>query len=692
LHAQQDEQESKNGKSLPVSGTIRVLLVYAEIDYDVNQSINPDVSPNGSEGWPKGQLPVWKDDMFDPYPSNTPTGSLTKYFYEMSFGGYLVIGDYVDEVITIKQSETKDIKPWGSMNRIVLQKLSAKGELKTRMGFGIDDFDLWTMHKQGHPKETPSIDDPRKIDHLMVIYRNIISVPPGNGRASPGSAGLLCGYHSDSYSVFGANNNKPFNISKHEYAHLMIGDNNFHVGGGQSGGVNYFISTQGGWSILGAANSSLLTCNAWDRDRFNWVGPGKMMNISCVNAAGTEISTDLDAEKKYHQGRYIIRDFVTSGDAIKIKIPFLGEKEFPQWLWIENHQTVKNNGSDFDQFQYQDAECVEDAVPGLYCYMQVDKNTKKGRRTYSGYGDYLRPMPADGMFDINIIDEKLANDCVNQVEYEIFERKTNMANPFSGNHLLEFPVMDLDDDDKITAREQKAMVIERVNGKIKKRLPYLGHADMAFHLNGKKRIGIETNPSTASMNTLVSSSSALTLRYNEQRGTLLNNRKIMLNGISVSIVEERPDGSIVVDIDFEDYNISQDVRWCADSIALPADKKLEVLPGKTLLIDRSYTATRLWGPKDYNGKKAFSSPTTFILEKGATLVLNEDAKLILANGSKLEMREGSKLILNKNARLLSNSECKLTLKQGAKIVLQKKAKAIINSQDDLVLPDESAID
>ena len=50
-----------------------------------------------------------------------------------------------------------------------------------------------------------------------------------------------------------------------------------------------------------------------------------------------------------------------------------------------------------------------------------------------------------------------------------------------------------------------------------------------------------------------------------------NNRKVFLNGISGEIlnIETTVPGAIYVKIKFYDYNIRNNVRWCADTIVLP---------------------------------------------------------------------------------------------------------------------------
>ena len=60
----------KNGWILPASDTLRILMILAEVNYDVG------TDPNGPPGdWPPGQLPPWINNLLD---VNSPSiGRLT---------------------------------------------------------------------------------------------------------------------------------------------------------------------------------------------------------------------------------------------------------------------------------------------------------------------------------------------------------------------------------------------------------------------------------------------------------------------------------------------------------------------------------------------------------------------------------------------------------------------------------------
>ncbi len=100
--------ESKNGFHLPVTGTIRVLVIFAQIEYDTG--IDPN--PNNQDEWNVGVLPTWADNLFDPnIPSGQAQGLITRYFQEASFGSFNVLGDYLlkspssSEIFTVLNSD-----------------------------------------------------------------------------------------------------------------------------------------------------------------------------------------------------------------------------------------------------------------------------------------------------------------------------------------------------------------------------------------------------------------------------------------------------------------------------------------------------------------------------------------------------------------------------------------------------------
>lgn len=148
------------------------------------------------------------------------------------------------------------------------------------------------------------------------------SIGEGGGFMNAYSLGSLLGYGNDTFTQFNSGTRNPFSILRHEFNHGLFGPNQFHTGGSHSYGGGKYIPDQGGWSMMGGAGSSFQTCNAWDRDRLDWKGSGKTLNISAVDATNSELDADLDATNPNNAGIYILRDFITTGDALRIKLLF----------------------------------------------------------------------------------------------------------------------------------------------------------------------------------------------------------------------------------------------------------------------------------------------------------------------------------------------------------------------------------
>lgn len=637
---------SANGWYLSPQGTIRILVIFAELDYDVHPEKDPQ--PNGADHWPKGQLPNWKDDLFDPFPLARPKAQVTRYYHDVSLGHFTVLGDYVDRLVTIRESEQDRMGDWSAM---AWEGANKFGTLRTAHGLALADFDLWT---DGGKPGLPKIDRPDaqpSYDHVMVILRNSHILTDGQGSTDAGSAGLLYGHPSDTQSRFGAKNGLPFGILKHEFNHLLLGGNNFHSGGGNAPiFTGYFIPVQGGWSLMGAANSSLTTCSGWDRDRLAWRPGENRFRISARGPDGNEVNGDIDPLAG-DTGTFVLRDFVPTGDAVRIRMPFLEADEYPQWLWLENHQTTARNGSPTDQFQYQYMDCVKPAVPGIYMQMQVDKERKEGGDIYGGHADYLRPVLATGNHDWRLRGDTITYKCLWPGPTAPYLIKQAWANPLSGMQEQEFPLFDRDGDGKLTRKEALVPRVGIWNGRTVDDGGFMGSTRQVFTPQGNRRIAMGTNPSSANMLTL-----AANMNKEVNKGKKPDNRTVYLNGISIELLEQRADGAIVLRVRSGDTRLTADVRWCADSIVLPPlhgyeGTALTLAAGTSLLIDRSATPTRMAAQGGGPGKWWFSPPTKFTVAPEARMVLERGARLQLANNSVLHIMPGAELMVHPKAKL-----------------------------------------
>jgi hypothetical protein len=653
-------QRSEHGWYLSPSGTIRVLVLFAEIEYDVDRSKDPQ--PDGAEHWPKGRLPKWSDELFDPQAYPVPQAVVSRYYHDISLGHLTVLGDYMDEMLTLKESEHSGLANGHGINRLVIKEANERGGLRTRNGLSVADFDLWKRGgRPGMPKVSGA-DEPHSYDHVMVILRNS-TLTHGQGSVEPGSSGKLFGYESDSQSRFGGMNALPFEILKHEFNHLFLGGNNFHSGGGNAPHFQgYFIALQGGWSMMGGASSSLLTCTGWDRDRLGWQARDACSRINARDLKGGCVRGDLDPVRG-DTGTFVLRDFITSGDALRIRMPYLDSTEYPQFLWLENHQGWRLNGSPTDRFHYElEMACVQGMVPGILAVMQVDRETKVGANIYSGHSDYLRALPASGFHDMFPRGDTVTFQCLWPGPIEPLVVKDRWQNPLTGASELEIPLFDRGRGD-VLLRAKDGIIprVEERNGRYLDEAMFFGHARQVFTPTGNNELGKSTNPSLTNMMTFTSTSGRASFD-----GKAPDNRVVHLSDIRVKVQEQRADGSIVVHVGVNDVLIDRDVRWCADSIVLHAPQDTTafaayVQKGRTVRIDRATTPTRINHPDTVKGKRYFNSPTSFVVARGARLRLESKAELAVLGESTLHLMPGSMIDLHPKARLTIDRSSRIVL-------------------------------
>lgn len=642
------QQNSEYGWKLAPYDTLRILAVFAEIDYSGTDVDGPH--PKGTDQWRPTELPAYADSLFDVFSQSQPRGVITRYYREISMGHLTVLGDYFPRTVTVPYSVVR-----GKGLRGILDYVTREVEGADRLSSSDlrpEDFDFWLDNRGAGRQMTKSHGNFDGIDHLSIFLRNHLKLGNGSGRASGAGIGRIGGKTSNTYSVFGAGQSLPFGVFKHEVNHLFLGGNNFHAGGGNEARfLSYTFCVQGGWAMMGAANSSLQTCSAWDRYRLGWTGPGKKHLISALDPSGAEVYADLTAEGG--GGTYVLRDFLTTGDAIRIALPFVPETEFPQWLWLENHTTTRGNGSPFDDFQYGDEDCIDNARPALYIQRQIDAEQKEGPHVFgSVHADYLKPLTANGAFDFRW--EELNPDlprCVNSTVYRPYILDPGRANPLTGNHQLEFPLVYNDSTQSITATNGRVPGLWKRDGEYV-RLPFLGHPSYGFSERTQTRIGMGTNPSTAS---------ALTMLNNRRprRDFRRNSKAVYLSGLSIELLDRRPDGSLVVDIRFDDHLIESTTRWAAPEIVLNDHRpqRPDLVVNGTLVLDRGETLTRFSNPDTVDGRVYFTDPTTLRVVSGAeisvygVMELRKDSELRLDEGARLTVAKGAEIRVSDSSTL-----------------------------------------
>jgi M6 family metalloprotease-like protein len=637
LSAQPDnEQRSENGWYMAPYGRLHILVVYAEMKFDSGyQRLDPVKNPEGTLGWKAGKLPNWKQWCVSKAPEED--GWMTKYFRQASFGKFQVTGDVLDSIITIPISSVRDARgkivetesfASNHYRQAVVKKLNDIQNPRFLFGSKLSDFDRWTYGGTGlRSTEKPNT----KIDLVMIIWRNIHVVGLGemSGYVNPGDFGNLWGMHTDMYSMFKTESMLPMVIMRHEFSHMLYGGNNFHTANGGVG-TRTFLSTVGGWSNMSASDACSPTWNAWDRERLNWGNPDNQYVLStrCADTGEEQNGDMVYGQDQCFAGEYILRDFVTTGDAIKIKLPHLPDKVRNQYLWLENHQRV-------------DGMVDHDKVlpKGLYAYIQVGKDDRVGKYVFAGPCNYLWPLVAQGSYDFDY----------NPATKGLY-LKQSRANPFTGYTYFARHFVDADGDGKLRITQDvtpksEYLLPEKlfVEGR---EMPEEFCSFMKYVQFGTKetpflpelhpKIGIAHNPSGTPI-----------YSHSGQKPAADDNRRIYLNGLSVEVLEQRPDGSIKIRIRWDDFDVPTNVRWCGDIVL---KEKVILKNGGTISLEQGYSPQVTEAVQKIDGVNVFAEPTIMEVDSGALLKLERFSNLWIKAGSTLLIRKGARVeMANKSA-------------------------------------------
>lgn len=638
-------QDSRQGYWIPLQDTLRIYLIFAEL-------VNDPDDPGNIRGWTAGSLPPDPGYLFDHrlVPGELPRGMVTKYFYQASFGRFIVLADYHPEIVSLDFDRVRG----RGLDQVLGLVAAEPGEdLISFHGYSVNegDFDHITTSRFGQEKQ---IEPDGLVDMVMVIWRV-------NSKMTRDLSAGFCSTSlrmfpfkemrgMNSYSSFVMKNYTHYPIIRHEFSHLLLGGNNFHTGGAGAG-TKTFMSSAGGYAMLSSYDRSSPVYCAFDRRRLGWKPKDNVFQISARDAdSREETKGDLEYGRDFGKGsgELILRDFVETGDAVRIRLPYLktfSEEIQDQWLWLENHQKKEGN-IDHDG----------NTRRGLYAYIQVGKETLSGQGTFGGNCNYTWPLSAFGNYDLQIDEEKMEASAIDR-----------LSNPFTGVNNLVRGAYDLKEKDGIIYRDELFTAKNlKVNGRTLDSsdfnvltYPLFGTSLDAFRPGD--RIAVDRNPAPVPVLTYRTSSGR---RARPGPPVSYDNRRIHLNGISVDFLEQLPDGSIRLRIRWDANRLQRDVRWCGD---IYLHEELVLGTRVRMLLDRGLTPQRPIDPDTLEGKPVFTDPTSLTLSTGSRLQMEKRSTIILDNQSSLRLAAGSSLTMERGARLILRDSGNLRIEPGGRI-------------------------
>ncbi|HEY8400638.1 MAG TPA: hypothetical protein VIK89_05215 [Cytophagaceae bacterium] len=663
-------KNSAHGGPFTPHGDIRFLIIFAGFESQCdpshplyNHSSWPQID---SKSEPCKTIPAFFDSFFyksyEQFSPDNTDRTLSNFFYQMSrksphYPPLRIVADYFPERINIK-GHSHD-------NREVFKIINEK----------YPDFD-WS--KYDNRKNRPdflfdnSLTGPdQQLDYVVVVWRE----DGQSGYASINTQYTFTTTVNGKEEKYRINSGDGFTIVKsmggeqgvkglflHEFAHSLY--NCPHLYSAQDVLGNYFYGTNG-WGMM-AFDKINTSANAWESWYCGWI----------------ELDSIKDLRSYKQNGYYVLKDFASTGDAIRIKLPF------NQYLWLENHSGKTIFDSRSSWLKDGDGNPIPPASLGLYMYIEniADSRDKIISPLSLKYANGLKALDAGGNFDFMEISSSLEKKMWGNW---VVNFKRERENPCGGQCNISLIRGNYSHDelypDTIIHRtytngrsEGCRMCKVRCKEGIRNEFVTLVKVEDSVEFgmcgrtiafgNGKlpHKTGISSNPMIINHQ-----------RYDECEELL---EPVYLHGVSVTVISKTEEGDLVLEIRFDDTDIYQDHRLTGNVVISNVENAkydINILPGVTLTIDKSGTPNRHTKGKFINGAYEFPDfirPSSLTIEKGATMNVEKGATLNVKEGSTLVLKSGSRVIIRGKVRVAADSY--LAIEPGAEIVAEGKKSAI----------------
>ena len=676
------QRNSWDGWMVKPRGEIRMLNFFVNIIYNVHPEREKPFAKTNHWNMvlleslnqnPPDYLLRLMDTVYNP---NNLYGCITRLYGESSFDELQITGDFV--IVNIKESRVLKL---GSFNESNIENAA--------VDFINEQGGLQTMY--GHNDISYYDNGSGKIGFIQFFFRNITKEYGGDSAGSGyfsttmlRSKKLLINGNYYPFSGIGTAqcvgthdvSLNPTGIVQHEISHSFFGPNSFHTSGGnhrRSGEYMPFLPMQCGYGLMGGSGSTLVSCNGYERWRMHWQHESnRNANDWWIVARDIDGNPkNADISKEDGQQTFILRDFVTYGDAVRIKLPYKdSESSSNQYIWIENHQSGRNNKLDFLQFA-NESDCRPQQVAGVYAYYQIGRDILSGANNdvyYANERDNLRMIPAEGYwnYSYHVADTVYNIKCINWATHDCYYSR-DAENPFCGTHDMEGHFSVSDDEDILSSAMEKPMWRKCI-GRIQiDSLVSLGDTRDMFCTHTNLNMG--TNPSTCNTKTFYNSMTTGRCQYSSHLSR--NTQTTYLTGLGIEITPF-DDGNCRIDVRWDDYTITNNAIWTG-SISLK--ERAVLAPKMEIWLTQNLTVAQ---PMRDDVTGLFAKPTVLVCEAGSEFVqeagsivnVEEKSTLVIEAGAAYRMDSKAKLKVDRTSHLVVRG--RLIVGNGAKLVLKSK--------------------
>lgn len=468
----------------------------------------------------------------------------------------------------------------------------------------------------------------------------------------------------------------PVSVMNHEMGHALFGSNDMHCGGGNgwiknSGRV--FLQLMGGYGLMGQSGTGLVSVNAFDRWWLHWKSPIYNTTDSYIAASNQVSDISIEDGNK----TFTLRDFVTTGDAIRIKLPYVDEGAKNQYIWLENHKIGTNGKIDFLTYS-NTYNCRPQGKPGIYAYYQVGKDILTGEHNVvrpSGQSDHLKPISAEGNYNYSKPNPALKYvECV--AGGSMSRAKKNDPNPFMGTNDLMAQFSNIGGNDlKVSDAFAAYSKNHYINGRWidNDSLPFLMDEQDPF--SGECFFNLSTNPApvpTTTYYNIVSEDGVI----GRENINITDNNTIYLSGLSI-YMKPIENGDYRVSIDWQRNTIENDVVWTGKIILT---ERLYVSNGSVVELKQNLTPCQI--TKD-NFSNQYAPITEFFC--------NENSLMAYSGQSKLDVSEKSKIHILSSSVATFEDDATLTIKAGSELIVESCANLVFKGQAKLIVEQDGIL-
>ncbi|MBF9223943.1 LamG-like jellyroll fold domain-containing protein [Hymenobacter ruricola] len=486
----------------------------------------------------------------------------------------------------------------------------------------------------------------------------------GNGGwAGVGFALGLPSANGQSYSIYGNGFTQAFGMSgldqaifQHEFAHTVYNSPHYFFANSVMG--MRFYGTQGPGMM--AYYKTHDAANAWERWYNGWIE---------LQTGANHVNSDilLPSQLTPTNGEFTLRDFVTTGDAMRIRIPGSAS----QYLWLENHQHVSNfddranwltNSWDYNPQPPLPYPTAPTGILAMVEDMQTSRTSPLPGGTYPSDTvgcNGLKVISAQGNFDYT--PSTTSSDYNNYHYYHpIFDFTNPTANPFGGENQITDRRLDGENLNGVMTPDNLIYNNrDGGNGSPRHDEHYYSLRSNGTWENGMFGPNVEFNTVGQKMGIAHNPAIAEHQRYDRTNSKL---SALHLNGLSVELISKNSSGDITVKVRYDDVDVARTTRWSGDLVmtnvlntASGAD--VHVTSGGVLTINKSGTNNR-----ETKVAGEFINPTTLtcagpgiqFLQDGASTVSVEGDKtaFVVKNGGELKLGAGGATFTVKTGALL----------------------------------------